>query len=125
MKGYVQDILSKAISNNYFRQVIETGDETQTVVMCIKPGEDIGNEVHPNNEQVLICVEGSGKAILNKEEGAFRKGDLVVVKAGTEHNFLNSGSNEMKIITIYSPPHHSEGTIHKTKAEALEAEANE
>jgi mannose-6-phosphate isomerase-like protein (cupin superfamily) len=91
--------------------------------MSLQPGEDIGSEVHPDNEQVLICLDGSGKAVLNGEEMPFNKGDLVVVIAGTEHNFINTGASSMKVITIYSPPDHPAGTINKTKADAQAEES--
>ena len=78
-------------------------------------------ETHPDNDQVLYFVDGEGKAILSGEEAVIKKGDLVLVKAGTEHNFINTGDEDLKIITTYSPPHHPAGTIHKTKEEASQA----
>lgn len=118
MKGYIDDIKQKAKENSYFRQVLETGKHTQVVVMSIPPAGEIGEEVHPNNDQVLYLVEGTGKVILDGEERPFRKHDLVLVNAGTTHNFINTSGEDIKIITTYSPPHHPEGTLHKTKAEA-------
>ena len=75
-------------------------------------------KTHTDNDQVLFCVSGTGKVVLNGEETSFQEGDLVLVHSGTLHNFINSGTTSMKIITTYSPSHHPQGTIHKTKAEA-------
>ena len=118
MKGVIEDIVGKATTNNYFREVLETGKNTQVVIMSIPADNDIGSEIHNENDQILFLVEGEGKVILNGEEKPFRKGDLVLVNAGVEHNFITVGQSPMKIITTYSPPHHPEGTIHKTKEEA-------
>lgn len=118
MNDYVEDILGKARNNSYFRLVLETGENMQVVLMSLLPGEEIGSEVHMDNEQVLIAVEGRGEVILDGEKNEFNKGDMVLVRAGREHNFINTGETELKIITVYSPPHHEDGTMHKTKADA-------
>ncbi|MCL4416588.1 MAG: cupin domain-containing protein [Actinobacteria bacterium] len=118
MTGLIKDILNKAKENTYFRQVLETGSHTQVVIMSIPPQGEIGEEVHPDNDQVLFLVSGAGKVVLEDEEQPYTEGDLVLVRAGTKHNFINTGSEDLKIITTYSPPHHPSGTIHKTKAEA-------
>jgi mannose-6-phosphate isomerase-like protein (cupin superfamily) len=86
--------------------------------MSIPPGGDIGEETHADTDQVLYLVNGEGKVVLNGEKHTFKKHDLVLVNAGTKHNFINTGEEDMKIITMYSPPHHPPGTIHKTKADA-------
>lgn len=116
--GVVKDITKKALGNTYFRQVLENGTHTQVVIMSIPAGGEIGMETHPENDQVLYLVAGEGKAILSGQEFPYRAGDLVLVPAGTEHNFVNTGAVDLKIITTYSPPHHPAGTIHKTKEEA-------
>jgi len=121
MDGFISDILGKAKKNNFFRQVLVNGKHTQIVIMSIPPGGEIGEEVHPANDQILFLVSGEGKVLLNGKEGVFRSGDIVLVKAGTRHNFINTGDTDLKIITMYSPPHHPAGTIHKTKKEADEA----
>ena len=118
MTGVISNIKDKALKNDYFREVLETGEHTQVVVMSLLPGEEIGPETHTDNDQVLFCVSGTGKVVLNGEETSFQEGDLVLVHSGTLHNFINSGTTSMKIITTYSPSHHPQGTIHKTKAEA-------
>lgn len=121
MAGYLKDIRGQAILNSNFRKVLETGKHTQVVLMSIKPGEDIGEEVHKDNDQVLLMVEGEGLAVINKQEITFEECDLFLVPAGTSHNFINGGEKDLKIITTYSPPHHPEGTIHQTKEEASKA----
>jgi len=118
MKGVIEDIVSKAIRNDNFRQVLETGKNTQVVIMSIPANSEIGSETHNENDQVLFLAEGEGKVVLDGQEKPFKKGDLVLVNAGVEHNFITIGPTPMKIITTYSPPHHPEGTIHKTKEEA-------
>lgn len=112
------DIAEQAQRNTFFRQVLSTGQHSQVVVMCIPPGGEIGDEVHETVDQVLIFVEGVGEAILNGERGAVLPGRLVFVPAGTRHNFVNTGSVDMRLYTIYAPPEHAPGTVHRTKAEA-------
>lgn len=119
----IKNIKEKALENTYFRQVLETGKNTQVVIMSIPKGGEIGSETHPENDQVLYLVEGQGRVVLDGVEAVFEKGDLVLVKAGTVHNFINSGERDMKIITTYSPPHHPDGTIHKTKEEAEKSDS--
>lgn len=121
MKGIIKNIVAKAKANTYFRQVLESGEHTQIVIMSIPPQGEIGSETHSDNDQVLLLVQGEGKVILNGIENPYRAGDIVLVAAGTEHNFINTGEGDLKIITTYSPPHHKTGTIHKTKAEADKA----
>lgn len=122
MAAFIHDIKDKAKDNTFFRQVLSTGEHTQIVVMSIPVGEDIGEETHTDNDQVLYFVGGKGKAVLNGEEIPFAKDDIFLVKAGTLHNFINTGDEDLKIITAYSPPHHPDGTIHKTKADAAKAD---
>lgn len=120
---HLKDLKQQAKDNTTFRTVVATGKHTQIVVMHINPGEDIGLETHPDNDQVLYLVSGKGEVVLNGEKSEFNKGDAVLVPAGTEHNFTTVGDEPMKIITTYSPPHHPDGTVHKTKADAEAAEA--
>ncbi|MBN1779225.1 MAG: cupin domain-containing protein [Candidatus Buchananbacteria bacterium] len=116
--SYQENIIDKTQQNEYFRQVLFTGSKSQLVVMSIKSGEDIGQETHNHVEQVLFFLSGVGKAILDGEESEVKAGDVVVVTPGTEHNFVNTGSEPLKIYTIYCPPNHIEGRVHKTKEEA-------
>jgi mannose-6-phosphate isomerase-like protein (cupin superfamily) len=118
MKGLVKKVEQTALENTYFRQVLETGDNTQIVVMSIAPGEEIGAEVHDKEDQVLYFAAGSGEAVLDGETQPIVEGDIVLVRHGTDHNFKNTGKEDLKIITTYSPPHHPSGTVHKTKKEA-------
>ena len=116
------DLLDVVLENDYFRRVVETGDHEQVVVMTLKVGEDIGEEVHPTTDQVFIFVDGEGEAVLDGISRHFDEGDLVFVRAGTRHNIINRGEMPLRLITIYAPPQHAPGTIHKTKAEAEKEE---
>lgn len=116
--GLISGIQQKALDNTFFRQVLENGTHAQVVIMSIPPGGEIGAETHTDNDQVLYLVSGEGKVILNNIESPYKAGDIVLVNAGTQHNFVNTGVSDMKIITTYSPPHHPAGTVHKTKEEA-------
>jgi len=115
---HLKNLTQQAEGNSYFRHVLATGEHTQVVIMSIPPGGEIGEEVHADTDQILYLVEGSGQVILEGEPAAFDVGDLVLVTAGTRHNFKTLGESAMKIITAYSPPHHPDGTIHETKADA-------
>ena len=124
MIGYVSAIEKQTLENTYFRQVLFTAEHAQLVLMCLRPGEEIGDEVHPNVDQFFRIEQGEAKFVLNeKEEHSVSDGVAVVVPAGTYHNVVNTSNTAMlKISTIYSPPNHPDGTIHKTKAEAEAAE---
>jgi mannose-6-phosphate isomerase-like protein (cupin superfamily) len=127
MTGYVGPIEKQTLDNNFFRKVLFTGKYSQLVVMCLQGGEEIGNEVHPNVDQFFRLEEGNAKFIFNdKEEHIVGDGDAVVVPAGTYHNVINASSTKpLRLYTIYTPPNHPDGTVHKTKAEADAAEAAE
>jgi len=126
MTGFVDDIEEKTENNTNFRQVLFTGKYAQLVVMNLKPSEEIGMEVHPNVDQFFRFEKGEGKVIINSEEHMVSDGFAVVVPAGAEHNVINtSTTEELKLYTIYSPPNHPDGTIHKTKEEAIGAEKHE
>lgn len=112
------DIIKAARSNDAFRQVVLTGEKEQVVVMTIPVGGDIGSEVHPSTDQVLVFVDGEGVAELDGVKSRVQPNDLVFVRAGTRHNFTNSGDGPMRLITIYAPPEHKPGTVHQTKADA-------
>jgi len=126
MTGFVDDIEEKTENNTNFRQVLFTGKHAQLVVMNLKPSEEIGMEVHPDVDQFFRFEDGEGKVIINGEEHIVSDGFAVVVPAGAEHNVINtSTTEELKLYTIYSPPNHPDGTIHKTKEEAMAAEKHE
>ncbi len=116
------DVVQAAWTNDAFRRVILTGVHEQVVVMTIPPGGEIGDEVHPDTDQVLAFVDGHGEAMLDGRASEIGPNDLVFVRAGTQHNFVNTGSSPLRLITIYAPPEHAPGTIHQTKAEADAAE---
>ena len=120
-----EDVLELARRNTYFREVLTTGSHSQVVVMSIPAGGEIGLETHPEVDQVLVFVGGEGLAILDGERSQVAAGRLVHVPAGTEHNILNTGQADLKLYTIYAPPQHAPGTIHRTKAEADVAETEE
>ena len=120
--GNELDLIAAARSNDAFRRVIETGEHGQVVVMTIVPGGDIGEEVHPETDQLFICVAGQGEAVLDGKSSPVAANDLVFVRAGTVHNIINRGVDALRLITIYAPPEHAPGTIHLTRAEAEAAE---
>jgi mannose-6-phosphate isomerase-like protein (cupin superfamily) len=127
MKGYFGSIEKLTLKNNYFRQVLFTGEHSQLVVMSLEGGEDIGNEIHPNVDQFLRVEKGAFKFVLNngRETHVAKVGDAAVVPAGTWHNVINVSKGRSKLYTIYSPPNHPAGTIHKTKKDAETAEREE
>lgn len=119
MVGYVGNIEEKTLQNEYFREVLFTGPKSQLVVMSLLPNEDIGMEVHNDVDQFFRIEEGEGKVIMKGEEHEISDGTAIVVPAGTEHNVINtSGTEKLKLYTIYTPPNHKDKIIHKTKAEA-------
>lgn len=119
------DTAALADDSSDFRRVLWTGTHTQLVVMTIPVGEEIGSEVHDGNDQILSFVRGSGTADVAGETRSVAAGDIVVVPAGTRHNFVNTGTEPLVLMTIYGPPDHEPGTVHRTKAEADAAEAEE
>lgn len=120
MKGYIENIEEETKKNENFRKVLYTGEFSQLVVMSLKPGEDIGEEVHEDTDQFLRVEEGEGEAVLDGIRHTIAGDFAIVVPAGTKHNVINTSSERpMKLYTIYSPPHHRDGVIHETKEEAM------
>ncbi|HLJ35713.1 MAG TPA: cupin domain-containing protein [Ktedonobacteraceae bacterium] len=117
-----KDIVTLAKKNEHFRQEVVTGTHSQVVLMSIPPGGEIGEEVHSDVDQVLVFVSGEGKAILNGEQSPIAAQSLCFVPAGTTHNFINTGTSHLKLYTVYAPPEHAPGTVHRTKTEADAAE---
>lgn len=120
MKGYFGKIEELTLGNSFFRQVLFTGQNSQLVLMSLKPGEEIGMEVHPHIDQFFRFESGKGKVIIDGNSYTVTDGDAVIVPAGANHNVVNtSEADPLKLYTIYSPPNHNDGTVHKTKEEAL------
>ena len=123
MTGFSINIEEKTLANDYFREVLFTTARSQLVVMSLQPGEEIGLEKHQGHDQFIRVEAGEGVAILNGERHALEDGVAVVIPAGTEHNVINTSKSEpMKLYTLYTPPEHPDGIIHKDKAEADEYE---
>jgi mannose-6-phosphate isomerase-like protein (cupin superfamily) len=116
------DIIQLARSNDAFRREVATGEHSQVVVMTIPPGGEIGEEVHEDNDQLLVFVEGQADAVLDGRTTKVVPNRLVLVQAGTRHNFINTGQSPLRLVTVYAPPEHAPGTVHQTKAEADAAE---
>ena len=125
MVGFIDNIEEKTEQNNFFRQVLYTGKHTQLVVMSLLPGEEIGMEVHPQVDQFFRIEEGRAKVVIDGEEHEVDEGFAIIVPAGSQHNVVNTGSNPLKLYTLYSPPNHPDGTIHRTRVETMAAEEEE
>ena len=117
MKGYVENIEKLALENEFFRKVLYTDQNVQLVVMALQAGEDIGEEVH-QLDQFIRVERGEGVAVLDGVEHALADGSGIIVPKGTRHNIINRGEGVMKLSTLYAPPNHKDGTVHKTKADA-------
>ena len=118
-KGYKDNIEKLTIENENFRKVLYTGTHSQLVLMSLLPQEEIGMEVHKDNDQFFRFEKGEGKVIIGGTEYSVKDGDAVIVPSGAEHNVINVSTTEaLKLYTIYSPAHHQDGVVRKTKAEA-------
>lgn len=122
--AFIGDIVARARANPWFREVIATGGHSQLVVMTLPPGVEIGEEIHETIDQTLVLVDGEADAILDGVSTAVGPGDLVFVPAGTRHNVINRGAGDLRLYTVYAPPAHAHGTIHRTRAEADADEAD-
>lgn len=123
MKGFSANIEQQTLNNSNFRQVLYTGKHSQLVLMSLKPKEDIGLEVHSENDQFFRFEAGTGRVLIDGNNYEVSDGSAIVVPAGAEHNVINtSDTDDLKLYTIYSPAHHKDGIIRPTKADA---EANE
>ncbi|MCX6820515.1 MAG: cupin domain-containing protein [Candidatus Aenigmarchaeota archaeon] len=119
MKGFKTDIENDTLANSDFRRVLYTGKHSQLVLMSLKPGEEIGMEVHDTVDQFFRFEKGEGVVIIDGLERKVKDGDAAIVPSGAQHNVVNTGSEELKLYTIYSPPEHIDGTVRATKADAL------
>lgn len=125
MKGFCQNIEKATLANTYFREVLYTGKHSQLVLMALQPGEEIGMEVHADNDQFFRFEAGQGKVIIDGNEYGVQDGTAVIVPAGAEHNVINTSMTDtLKLYTIYSPAHHKDGIVRTTKAEAMAQEAD-
>ena len=122
MPVFNEDIRKLAKANNDFRREVLTNAHSQVVLMCLQPGEDIGEEIHADNDQLLVLVKGAGEVRLGGVVSAVQKGALNSVPAGTRHNLVNTGKKPIRLYTVYAPPETAPGTVHATKAEAMAAE---
>ena len=118
MKHYHSNIEKQTLDNADFRKVLFTGQHCQLVVMTLQAGEEIGTEVHPKVDQFFRIEQGQAKFIIDGQDFQANADEAVIIPAGSEHNVINTGSDQLRLYTIYSPPNHPDGTIHATKAEA-------
>lgn len=122
MKQYVGSIEDQTIANNNFRKVLFTGEHEQLVVMALKPGEEIGSETHPDTDQFFRIEQGTARFLIGQKTQTIGNGGAALIPAGTKHNVINASQTQpLKLYTIYAPPQHPPGTIHKTKADAERA----
>jgi mannose-6-phosphate isomerase-like protein (cupin superfamily) len=128
MLGWVGDIERATLENETFRTVLHTGDHLQLTVMRLAPGEDIGRERHPHTDQFLRIESGAGRVEFGRSEDAVDETHdveddwAIVVPAGVWHNVVNTGDGDLKLYSLYAPPEHPDGTVHRTKADAMAAE---
>ena len=118
MKGFVDDIEKRTEENGDFRRVLYTGKEMQLVLMALKPGEEIGSEVHEDRDQFFRVEAGRGEVVIDGNTTPVRADMAIIVPAGARHNVRNTGEAPLKLYTLYAPPEHREGTVHATKADA-------
>ena len=119
MKGFVDDIEDRTEHNSDFRRVLYTGKQLQLVLMSIEPGDEIGEEVHPDRDQFFRIEEGKGAVWIDGQKTQIKSDFGIVVPAGARHNIKNTGSKPLKLYTLYGPPEHADGTVHVTKADAM------
>lgn len=117
MKGYISNIEKSTLENSHFRKVLYTTTQSQLVLMSLLPGEEIGEEIH-DVDQFLRIEQGTGIAVLDDVPHPIEDGSAIVVPIGTKHNIVNTGKDSMKLYSLYMPPHHKDGTVHETKAQA-------
>jgi mannose-6-phosphate isomerase-like protein (cupin superfamily) len=118
MKGFVDDIEDRTEKNSDFRRVLYTGKQMQLVLMALRPGEEIGEEIHPDRDQFFRVEKGTGEVWIDGHKTRIKSDVAIVVPAGARHNIKNTGSEALKLYTLYAPPEHVDGTVHVTRADA-------
>ena len=118
MKGFVADIEELTEENSDFRRVLYTGKKLQLVLMAIKPGGEIGEEVHEDRDQFFRVEKGKGEVLIDGNHSKIKSDDAIIVPAGARHNIKNTGDKPLRLYTLYAPPEHRDGTVHVTKADA-------
>ncbi len=125
MKGFVDDIERLTERNNDFRRVLYTGKHLQLVLMALKPGEEIGEEVHEDRDQFFRVEDGKGEVVIDGVRHAIKDDDGIVVPAGARHNVINTGREPLRLYTLYGPPEHKDGVVHPAKADAARDHEND
>jgi mannose-6-phosphate isomerase-like protein (cupin superfamily) len=118
MKGFVADIEELTEENSDFRRVLYTGKKLQLVLMAIKPGGEIGEEVHEDRDQFFRVEKGKGEVLIDGNPSKIKSDDAIIVPAGARHNIKNTGDKPLRLYTLYAPPEHRDATVHVTKADA-------
>lgn len=122
MKGFNANIEQLTLENNNFRKVLYTSTHMQLVLMSLLPGEEIGEEIHDENDQFFRFEQGTGECIIDGNKYPVTDGDVIIIPSGAKHNVINTGANSLKMYTIYAPPHHKDGIVRTTKKDAEENE---
>jgi len=120
MKGFVEDIEALTEANDDYRRVLYTGQHLQLVLMALRPGEEIGEEVHETHDQFFRIETGRGEVVIDGQRTPIEDDDAVIVPAGARHNVVNTSDAPLKLYTLYGPPEHRDGVVHKTKADERE-----
>jgi mannose-6-phosphate isomerase-like protein (cupin superfamily) len=118
MQGFVADIETLTVENTDFRRVLYTGKHLQLVLMTLRPGEEIGAEVHEGHDQFFRIESGSGEVVIDGKRTPIKDDDAIIITSGARHNVINTGDGPLTLYTLYGPPEHRDGVVHKTKAEA-------
>jgi mannose-6-phosphate isomerase-like protein (cupin superfamily) len=118
MDGFVDDIEGRTEENSNFRRVLYTGTQMQLVLMALRPGEEIGEEVHEDRDQFFRVEKGTGEVWIDGTRTSIKSDTAIVVPAGARHNVKNTGEKPLKLYTLYAPPEHQDGIVHVTKADA-------
>ncbi len=124
MKFFNENTAELARQNTNYRKVLFTDDKSQLVIMSIPAGTEIPSEIH-KADQIITIVEGTGQALLDGRTTSFSHGHTLIVPMGTTHTLMNTGNSDLKLISVYTPPQHAPGTIHKTQADEHEEEAGQ